>query len=173
MTPRVATAFGLAIAVTSCHRSAAPPPPLPAMPARVLAEPPPQITTDTALTTFTAPTSPEPRITYAATNWDVRDVLRFIAEKGGYSLVLSPDVNKHVTVDFTDVPVSEAFRSVLEQAGLTLQATSEKLRVPFNPSVVFYQLPVNVDSLPVDAIMKRFRVSRDLAELMVRARQKP
>ena len=103
---------------------------------------------------------------------DVRTALQVIAQTGGFSLVTSPDVKKRVRLHLVDVPVSEALSAVLKAAGLTL-ATSAAMTVPWNTSVVFYQLPVNVDSLSVDAIMKRFGVGRGLAELIIEGRKRP
>jgi hypothetical protein len=154
------------VIAAGCHRvrPVAPPPPAPVQPLAMSSPP-------VVRQTETVTPAPEPRISLAGTNWDVRDVLRAIADKGGYTLVLSPEINKRVTVDFTNVPVSEAFRAVLEAANLTLQtSTTGKIQLPYNPNVVFYQLPVNVDSLPADVIMKRFGVSRQIADLIVKSR---
>jgi len=35
---------------------------------------------------------------------------------------------------------------------------------------VFYEVPVNIDSLSVESIMKRFGVSRAVADVLVQAR---
>ncbi len=104
---------------------------------------------------------------------DVRPILDFLASKAGISLIYSPDVNKKVRLHLIDVPVSQAIQSVLSVANLTLQSTNSASKVPSVPAVVFYQLPVNVDSLSADAIMKRFGVGRGVAELIVNARVKP
>jgi hypothetical protein len=104
---------------------------------------------------------------------DVRQALSFIASRSGFSLVYSPEINKKVRLQLVDVPVSEALQAVLSVAGLTLESTTPKARVPGSSSVVFYELPVNVDSLSAEAIMKRFGVGRAIAELLVQARSKP
>jgi hypothetical protein len=104
---------------------------------------------------------------------DVRQALSFIASRSGFSLVYSPEINKKVRLQLVDVPVSDALQAVLSVAGLTLESTTPKARVPGSSSVVFYELPVNVDSLSADAIMKRFGVGRAIAELLVQARSKP
>jgi hypothetical protein len=101
---------------------------------------------------------------------DARQILAFLAEKGKLSLVYSPDVNQKVRLQLVDVPVSEALRSVLSLAGLTLEGTTSIAHVAPSASVVFYQLPVNIDSLSVESIMKRFGVGRGIAELLVQAR---
>jgi len=144
------------------------PPPLP--PDRVSA---PALTS--SVTTSTAPVLPpveEKRITVSTYGHesDVKPLLQFIAQEGGFSLVLPIGLAKRVNVDLRNVPVSEALTTVLAAAGLSLAPTSG-LTAPSDTSVVFYQLPMNVDSLSADAIMKRFGVSRDIAELIVRSRR--
>ena len=101
---------------------------------------------------------------------DVRTLLDFIAKSGGFTLVYSPGIAKRVRVQLADVPVSVALETVLSLASLTLEAATPATRAPGATSVVFYQLPVNVDSLPVEAIMKRFGVGRSIAEMIVEAR---
>lgn len=101
---------------------------------------------------------------------DVRDVLQFLADRGGLSLVYSSDINRRIRLKLTDVPVSQALQAVLSVAGLTLETVGGPDRPAATTAVVFYQLPVNVDSLSVDAIMKRFGVSRDVAAMIVDAR---
>ena len=59
---------------------------------------------------------------------------------------------------------------VLALADLTLENPNRAPLTPTNNSVVFYRVPVNVDSLSVEAIMKAFGVGRTMAELMVQAR---
>jgi hypothetical protein len=101
---------------------------------------------------------------------DVRQALGFIASRSGFSLVYSPEINKKVRLQLIDVPVSEALQAVLSVAGLTLESTTPKAKAPTSSSVVFYELPVNVDSLSAEAIMKRFGVGRAIAELLVQNR---
>lgn len=101
---------------------------------------------------------------------DVRDALQFLADRGGLSLVYSSDINRRIRLKLTDVPISQALQAVLSVAGLTLETVGGPGRLTPTTSVVFYQLPVNVDSLSVDGIMKRFGVSRDVAEMIVEAR---
>jgi len=101
---------------------------------------------------------------------DVRDALQFLADHAGLSLVYSPDINRRIRLKLTDVPVSQALQAVLSAAGLTLETVGGADRPKPTTAVVFYQLPVDVDSLSVDAIMNRFGVSRDVARLIVEAR---
>ncbi len=102
---------------------------------------------------------------------DVRIPLRMIAADGHYGLVVPPEVNKKIAITIDSVPVSVALREVLQAAGLGLVPTqTQRPRLPYDTTVVFYQLPVNVDSLSADAIVKRFGVGRDIAELIVLSR---
>lgn len=101
---------------------------------------------------------------------DVRQALSFIASRSGVSLIYSPEINKKVRVQLIDVPVSEALQGVLSVAGLTLESTTPATKVPGSSSVVFYELPVNIDSLSADAIVKRFGVSPLIADLLVQSR---
>ncbi|HVX37979.1 MAG TPA: hypothetical protein VHB25_00300 [Gemmatimonadaceae bacterium] len=101
---------------------------------------------------------------------DVRQVLDFLAKQGHFSLVYSPQIKKQVRLQLNDVPLSVALQTVLTMANLTLESTTEPPQSPASTSVVFYQLPVNVDSLSVEAIMKRFSVGRGIAELIVQSR---
>jgi hypothetical protein len=105
---------------------------------------------------------------------DVRIPLRMIAAMGHYGLVVPPEVSKKIAVTLDSVPVSVALKAVLQGAGLALVPTEpQRARLPFDTAVVFFQLPVNVDSLSIDAIMKRFGVSRDIAAMLVLSRIKP
>ena len=101
---------------------------------------------------------------------DVRQALAFLADKGRLSLVFPPEINKKVRLQLHDVPVSQALQAVLASAGLTLENMNAPTTNGPTSSVVFYQLPVNVDSLSVEAIMKRFGVGRTAAELIVQTR---
>jgi hypothetical protein len=101
---------------------------------------------------------------------DVREALQFLADEGGLKLVFSPAINKKIRLKLLDVSVPQALETVLSLAGLTLESTTSVEASRSNTSVVFYALPVNVDSLSVDAIMKRFSVGRNIAELIVSSR---
>jgi hypothetical protein len=110
------------------------------------------------------------RISVTAQNQDVRTLLLWLAEQAGASLVISPDVNAHVTVSFRDVLVADALRAVMAEVGLSVLVGP--MQTPWAP-VVFYQLPVNVDVASAEAIAKRFGVSLELARFLVESRPKP
>lgn len=107
------------------------------------------------------------RITVTAANQDVRLLLLWMAEQAGASMVISPDVNARVTVSFQDIPVVEAMRAVMAEAGLSVLVGP--LEAPW-PPVVFYQLPVNVNTASAEAIAARFGVSLELAKFIVKSR---
>ena len=110
------------------------------------------------------------RVTLTTANQDVRTLLLWLAEQAGTSLVISPDVNARVTVSFRDVPVVEAMRALLAEAGLSVLVGP--LEAPW-PPVVFYQLPVNINTASVEAIAARFGVSLEMAKFIVESRPKP
>lgn len=110
------------------------------------------------------------RITVTAANQDVRTLLLWLAEQANTSLVISPDVNARVTVSFRDVPVVDAMRAIMLEAGLSVLVGP--MRAPW-PPVVFYQLPVNVDTASAEAIAARFGVSLEMARFMVESRAQP
>jgi hypothetical protein len=101
---------------------------------------------------------------------DVRSVLDYIGSVGNFKLVYGADVNKKLRVRLIGVPVSVALEAVLSAAELTLEKAATSDVRPGASAVVFYQLPVNVDSLSVESIMKRFGVGRTVAELIVQSR---
>ena len=101
---------------------------------------------------------------------DVRYLLDYVARQGGFTLVYSPKIDKKIRVALNDVPVSVALETLLRLADLTIETATPDTKPPGSTSVVFYQVPVNIDSLSVEAIMKRFGVGRTMAELIVRAR---
>jgi hypothetical protein len=103
---------------------------------------------------------------------DVRDILSFLGQRAGLRFVFAPEINKKVRVSMNDVPLSFAISTVLSLANLTLEGSNGPGQRPLASSVVFYELPVNVDSLSIDAIMKRFGVGRAVAEMLVEARTK-
>src|SRR5581483_4231303 len=55
----------------------------------------------------------EPTVSIHAQDSDVRPLLKFIAQRGGYSLVFPPNLERRVTVELNDVPVSTALKFVL------------------------------------------------------------
>jgi hypothetical protein len=146
---------------------AAPIPEPPSLPQSLLSPP-----TLTVVPTAVASSASEPRVTIDThgAEIDVRQVLGFLAHKGGMSLLYAPDVAGKVRLQLVDVPASEALHAVLSLAHLTLEGASAAVPTIPAPSVVFYQLPVNVDSLSAESIMKRFGVGREIAELLVGSR---
>lgn len=173
----VAPFLGAAVAcVAGCHR--VPPaelPPAPVLPAIAQIEPPAprRVTVSEPGVLDTAKEQHVDVDTHGA-QVDVRTLLDFIARAGGFTLVYSPNVNRRIGLTMNNVPVSVALETVLSLAGLTLESATPGMKVPGRPTVVFYQLPMNVDSLPVDAIMRRFDVSRAVAEMIVLSRaEKP
>jgi hypothetical protein len=150
-------------------------PPVIAPPPSLPAQQPMSVTTEVTTTTSSpvpADTAAEQRVTIDTHGgeMDVRQALAFIAEQGKLSLIVSPKIDKKVRLQLNDVPVSQALKTVLDAAGLTLENLNATPAPERTSSVVFYQLPVNIDSLSVDAIMKRFGVGRTAAELMVQQR---
>ena len=112
----------------------------------------------------------EPLVDLELADAPVRLVLQRLAEIGGLQLVIPPNLNRTISVQYVRVPVSVALDDVLKRSGLRL-GTGPAANLPFDTVTVFYQLPANIDSLSVDAIMKRFGVSRTMAELIVRSRR--
>jgi hypothetical protein len=150
-----------------CHREPPAAEPVPRLPAAPLSEPP--LIAETSTPAASPVSVPEKLITLNG-DWDVRLALEEIARTAGYSLVLSPKIAaKKVRLSLVNVPASEALKAVLDAGELSL-AASTGIRVPMNPSVVFYQLPVNVDSMSVGGIMKRFGVSQEIAEMILKGR---
>ncbi len=177
-TKRVTVVGAVAAIATAvaCHHPA-PTPIRPATAAPVL--PPttvaPTMRSSTAMRSSAAApedTSSEQHVTIDThgTSLDVRQVLDFLANEGHFSLVYSPEIDKKVRLQLNNVPVSVALQTVLTMANLTLESTTEPPKAPGSTSVVFYQLPVNVDSLSVDGIMQRFGVGRAIAEMIVKNR---
>jgi hypothetical protein len=110
------------------------------------------------------------RVTITTSSQDVRTLLLWLAEQAGASLVISPEVNARVTVSFHDVPVVEAMRAVLAEAGLSVLVGP--LEAPW-PPVVFHQMPVNIETATAETIAARFGVSLELARFIVESRPKP
>jgi hypothetical protein len=162
-----------AAALGSACRHAAPAiAPPPAIPAQQIEAPPTAASTITNPQAFVSDTAKEIHVDIDTHNAyaDVRDLLDYVARQGNFTLVYSPRIDKKVRVRMYDVPVSVALQTLLSAADLTVETSTPNAKPPGSTSVVFYQLPVNVDSLSVDAIMKRFGVSRTMAELIVSAR---
>jgi hypothetical protein len=122
-----------------------------------------------------APTSvmaepPEPYVDLELVDAPVRLVLHRLAEIGGLQLVIPASLDKTISVQYVRVPVSVALNDVLRRSGLRL-GSGPATNLPYDTVTVFYQLPANIDSLSVDGIMKRFGVSRAMAELIVKSRR--
>jgi hypothetical protein len=163
----IAVALGGMAACQSPSASPARTTTVPALRAEPLAEP--LVATPAPERTDTMHAAPEQMMTLTG-EWDVRLALEEIAKTAGYSLIVSPAVpSRKVRLSIVNAPASQALAAVLETAQLTLEPTRGPTP-PWNPSVVFYQVPVNVDSLSADAVMKRFGVSRDIANLIVSGR---
>jgi hypothetical protein len=83
------------------------------------------------------------------------------------SLVVSNDVQRRVSVSFQETPADEALRAIIAQAGLTLVNPPASRPLPI---VVYYQLPMDVNEAPAEAISARFGVSAELAKWLVESR---
>jgi hypothetical protein len=164
----------LVVVVSAMLAACFPPPPVmvvnpPPLPQEQLAAPP-SLPPGT-----TAAVSKDTTVEYTVTvdthgrEADVRDILGFLGHAAGVRFVFSPDINRKVRMTLTDVPISTAIEAVLAEANLTLEGTTS-LKPPPTPAVVFYQVPVNVDSLSVESIMKRFGVGRAVAEALAQSR---
>ena len=107
-------------------------------------------------------------ITLTANDANARTLLLTIAREAGVNLVVSPDVSARVSVSFTNLPASEAIRTIIAQAGLSILTGG--LQNPWPPAV-FYQLPVNIDRASVETIVARFGVSTEMAKFLVESRK--
>lgn len=107
------------------------------------------------------------RVTMTAANADVRDLLPSLASAAGVSLIMTSDVRGRISLNLRDIPAIDALRAVIEEAGLTI-GTSE-IPLPYGP-VVFYQLPVNINTASAATIRARYAVSDSLASWIVRGR---
>lgn len=110
------------------------------------------------------------RVTLTTANADARQLILWLAQQAGVSLVVSEDVNARVTVSFQDALAVDALRSVMAEAGLSV--LSGDVRAPWAP-VVFYQLPVNIEQATPEVIAARFGVSLEMARFIVESRPKP
>lgn len=112
----------------------------------------------------------EPTVDLEMADAPVKLILQRLAEIGGLQLIIPPNLNKTLSVQYVRVPVSVALNDVLKRSGLRLGA-GPAANLPFDTVTVFYQLPANVDSMSAEAIMRRFGVSRAVAELIVKSRR--
>lgn len=162
-----ASALTLAVAsIQGCRHQAPPVAAPPALPPQQLAPPVPASANAPTLAPDTA-REPHVDVDTHNTDADVRPLLDFVARAGGFTLVYPQSLNRKVRVQLNDVPVSVALRTLLSLANLEIETTTPGARPPSRSSVVFYELPVNVDSLSADAIVKRFGVGRAIADLIV------
>jgi hypothetical protein len=107
------------------------------------------------------------RINLIATNAPVREILPELAAAAGVSIVMAPDVTGRITVALHDVPAMDALRAVIDQAGLTIGPSY--LPNPFGP-VVFYQIPVNVNTASAETIKARYGVQQTTADWIAKGR---
>lgn len=107
------------------------------------------------------------RISVRAIDADARALLIGIANQAGINMVVSSDVNRRVSLTLNDVPAMQAIQEIVIAASLTI-ATPESRALP---AVVYYQLPVNVNSASAETIAKRFGVSEELARFIVESRK--
>ncbi len=112
----------------------------------------------------------EPYVDLELVDAPVRLVLQRLAEIGGLQLVIPANLSRTISVQYVKVPVSVALADVLKRSGLQL-GSGPAANLPYDTVTVFYQLPANIDSLSVDAIIRRFGVSRAIAELIVKSRR--
>ena len=109
-------------------------------------------------------------VTISATSVSVPALLVALGESLGISLVVDPEVDGRITVNFQEVPARDALRVVLAQAGLFIAAGPPE--VQWAP-VVFYAIPTDIETASVETIQERFNVSRAMAEFLVRSRIRP
>jgi hypothetical protein len=144
--------------ITPISRSAEAAAPLPSLPAETIVE------------QRTEPPRVEnlgQRISVRAIDADARSLLIGIAREAGINLVVSSDVNRRVSLNLVDVPAIQAINEIANAASLTV-ATPENRALP---AVVYYQLPVNVNTASAETISKRFGVSEELAKWIVESRK--
>ena len=112
----------------------------------------------------------EPLVDLKMVDAPVTLILQRLADIGGLQLIIPGDIKKTLSVQYIHVPVSVALDDVLERSGLQLGGGSEPV-LPFDTVTVFYRLPANVDSMSAEAIVRRFGVSRRIADLIVKSRR--
>ena len=112
----------------------------------------------------------EPRVDLEMVNAPVKLVLQKLADIGGLQLIIPPNLNRTLSVQYVRVPVSVALEDVLARSGLRLGPAALP-NVPFDTATVFYRLPANVDSMSIEAIVRRFGVSKGMATLIVNSRR--
>ena len=163
----------LTLALSGCSLFRVPPPrivpaPLPPLPVELrVADHEPEVPAVLVM----PPDEPDRLITLSATNVSVRELLPLLAEAADIDLVLAPEVDGRVSVQFRNVPAAEALDAVLSQAGLG--PPPPPLTVPWIPAVVFYELPVNVNFADALTLQRRFGISAAAAEMIVASRPTP
>ena len=105
------------------------------------------------------------RVTVTAVDADARSLLIAIAREAGINVVVSADVRRRVSVSLTDASADEAIAAIIAQAGLSISRPAAT-----QAAVVFYQLAVNVNQAPAEAIAVRFGTSAELARWIVESR---
>lgn len=108
------------------------------------------------------------RISVRAIDADARALLVGIAREAGINLLVSADIAHRVTLTLTDVPAMLAIREIARAANLTIESPQTATQ----PSVVYYQLPVNINEASAETIAVRFGVSLELARWIVASRLK-
>ena len=167
---RVALPAALTFALGGCSLFRAPPPrivpaPLQPLPVELRVE---EREPEAPAIVLMPPDEPDRLITLTATNVSVRELLPLLAEAADIDLVLAPEVEGRVSVQFRNVPAAEALDAVLSQAGLG--SPPPPLTVPWIPAVVFYELPVNVNTADALTLQRRFGISAAAAEMIVASR---
>lgn len=76
------------------------------------------------------PADDRPRLfSFKARNLPIRDALGLLARANGLNIVADPDVSGLVTVDFTDVPLTQAFEILLSSLGYAWEEERGVIRV--------------------------------------------
>ena len=151
------------VAVSACAPAIKPLPP-------VTGELPPLPVEEVSIVTTPPPAGAhpgaQPLVTLNASRADVRVLIPALAQIAGVSVVMDSTVRGTVAVRFENVPAIEALHSVIDAAGMAIEAKPEK---PW-PESVFYLPPVNVNTAPAGVISARFGVSGKLADWIVKSR---
>lgn len=164
---------GLAALLAAGCAPPPPPPapaPLPPLPPEALAPPPAppgRAPRTPAVPDPLADFPPGRPVTLSASAVDVRTLLPALAEAAGLSLVLGPDIQGRLSLNLVEVPAMEALRLVLLEAGLFVAAGPPE--APYGP-VIYYVLPVDIETASAELIQARFGVSAEMARWIVESR---
>jgi hypothetical protein len=168
------TVFAATIALAAACQHPAPPAtsPLPMIPAPQLSEPTlvPVPASQMQMTGTDTAHEIHVDIDTHGREVDVRSLLDFLAQQGKFTLVYPSGLDRRVRAQMVNVPISVALETLLAAAQLTVETTTPGAKLPTVPGVVFYELPVNVDSMSAEAMMKRFGISRPVADMIVQSR---